>query len=342
MAVVQKEYALCARIANRNGEIQIMNNLTVSSDNNHNGIINGLRKNLSIVLKGKETVINDLIISILAGVNVLIEDVPGVGKTTLAKGLAKSINAGFRRIQFTPDLLPADILGSSIYNPKEGLFHFKEGPIFTNILLADEINRASPRTQSSLLEAMSEKQVTIDGVSYPLSSFFMVIATQNPIEFHGTYPLPEAQLDRFGISLEIGYPDTENEIEVFYSQNNIHPLESLEPAADLNNMLHLQEQVKKITVTKPVAQYIVKIAESSRKNSDLKLGISTRGALLMYRLVQAKAFTEGREYATPDDVKSMAVKVLAHRIVPDTKARYSGITKKQIIEDIIAKEPVPV
>ncbi|MCE1247321.1 MAG: MoxR family ATPase [Firmicutes bacterium] len=318
-----------------------MNNTPANKSDKNLSIIGSLKKNLAIVLKGKDSVIDDLVVSILAGVNVLIEDVPGVGKTTLAKGLAKSISAGFRRIQFTPDLLPADILGSSIYNPKEGLFHFKEGPVFTNILLADEINRASPRTQSSLLEAMSEKQVTIDGVSYPLSSFFMVIATQNPIEFHGTYPLPEAQLDRFGISLEIGYPDAENEIEVFYSQNTAHPLESLEPAADLENMIHLQEQVKKIKVSKPVAQYIVKIAESSRKHPDLKLGISTRGALLMYRLVQSKAFTEGREFATPDDVKSMAVKVLAHRIVPDTKARYSGITKKQIIEDIIAKEPVP-
>jgi MoxR-like ATPase len=334
-------YALCARIVFTDGEIESMQNNTTNSNETSLKIIDNLRKNLAIVIKGKDSVINDILIALLSGVNTLIEDVPGVGKTTLAKGLAKCINAEFRRIQFTPDLLPADILGSSIYNPKEGLFHFREGPIFTNILLADEINRASPRTQSSLLEAMSEKQVTIDGKTYPLSSFFMVIATQNPIEFHGTYPLPEAQLDRFGISIEIGYPDAEHEMEVFYSQNTTHPLDSLESVADLKDMINLQEQVKLVTVSKPVAKYIIKIAEASRNNPDLKLGISTRGALLMYRLVQAKAFLEGRTYATPDDVKAMAVKALAHRIVPDTKARYSGITKKQIIEDIIAKEPVP-
>jgi len=304
-------------------------------------VINKIIDNLSKVIKGKQSVILDLMVALLSGVNILIEDVPGVGKTTLAKALARSINGQFRRIQFTPDLLPADILGCSVYNPKDGKFYFKEGPIFTNILLADEINRASPRTQSGLLEAMSEKQVTIEGIRYLLPDFFMVIATQNPVEYHGTYPLPEAQLDRFGIKLEIGYPEVKDEIEVFYSQNDRHPLLDLEKVADLSHILELQEQVKKVRVSEPVARYIANISDSSRKNPDLKLGISTRGSLMLYRIIQSRAFLDGRDYADPDDVKSMATKVLAHRLLLDTRARYSGVTKNQIIEEILKKVPVP-
>ena len=317
----------------------------MNNDNSKNLVRNGtieiIKNNLATVIKGKSSVLDDLLIALLSGVNVLIEDVPGVGKTTLAKGLARSISGNFKRIQFTPDLLPADILGSSVYNPKDGHFYFKEGPIFTNILLSDEINRASPRTQSSLLEAMSEKQVTIEGTRYPLPDFFMVMATQNPVEYHGTYPLPEAQLDRFGIRIEIGYPDIEDEIEVFYSQNKEHPLKSLESVVELDKITQLQEKVKEIKVSRPVAAYIAGIAEMSRDYPDLKLGISTRGCLMLYRIVQAKAFMERREYTTPDDVKAMAAKVLSHRIVLDTKARYSGTTKKQIIEEILKKLPVP-
>lgn len=297
--------------------------------------------NLSKVIMGKKEVLEDLLMALLAGANILLQDVPGTGKTTLAKGLARSIQGKFKRIQFTPDLLPADVLGSSIYNPKEGTFHFKRGPVFTNILLSDEINRASPRTQSSLLEAMSERQVTIEGARHELPAFFMVIATQNPIEFHGTYPLPEAQLDRFGMMLTLGYPEPDVEVDIYYSQNQKHPLEDLQPVVDLDQVLKMQEKVKDVRVTRPVAYYIAKIAEASRKDSRLKLGISTRATLSLYRTAQARAYMNGRDHATPDDVKAMAVKVLSHRIVLDTKFRYTGATKKQIIEDELEKVPVP-
>ncbi|MFP4497020.1 MAG: AAA family ATPase [Vulcanimicrobiota bacterium] len=304
-------------------------------------IIKKVFNNLTTVIKGKEESINDLLIALLAGVNVLIEDVPGVGKTTLAKGLAKSIRGEFRRVQFTPDLLPADIVGSSIYNPKEGTFYFNEGPIFTNILLADEINRASPRTQSSLLEAMSEKQVTVDGVSNSLSSFFMVIATQNSVEFHGTYPLPEAQLDRFGIKICMGYPDTEFELEIFDSQSMRHPLEDLESVASIEEIIKLQEKVKRVKVNPPVARYIVDIANASRLSPELKIGISPRGNLVLYRVIQARALMAGRDFATPDDIKIMASKVLAHRLVLETKTKYSGTSREQIINNILKELPVP-
>lgn len=311
-------------------------------DSSANGTTDRILKNLSLVIKGKDSVLYDLMVAVLSGVNVLLEDVPGVGKTTLAKGLSRSINAEFRRIQFTPDLLPADVLGSSMYNPREGKFYFKEGPIFTNILLADEINRASPRTQSSLLEAMNERQATIEGVRYPLPEFFLVIATQNPIEYHGTYPLPEAQLDRFGLTLSVGYPGVDHEIEIYYSQNLEHPLFSLEPVAEVEDILQLQRKVKNIKVSNPLARYIANIAQASRNHKQLKLGISPRGSLMLYRICQARAFMEGRSYASPDDVKAMATKALAHRIVLDTKSRYSGVTNQQVIREILDQVPVPV
>jgi MoxR-like ATPase len=313
-----------------------------SMDKSGNDVIVSVIKNLGKVIKGKDDVLYDIVLALLGGVNILIEDVPGVGKTTLARCLAKSIRGEFRRVQFTPDLLPADILGSSIYNPREGSFNFKKGPVFTNILLADEINRASPRTQSSLLEAMSEGQVTIEGITYPLPDFFIVIATQNPVEFQGTYPLPEAQLDRFGINISIGYPVMDDEIEVFYSQNQKHPLDDLESVTDLADILKLREEVKKVEVSKLVAQYIVKLVDASRKSPDLKLGISTRGSLMLYRMAQARAFMENRSYTLPDDVKAVALKVLSHRLILDTKSKYSGVTKKQIVEDILSEIVVPV
>ncbi len=271
-----------------------------------------------------------------------MEDVPGVGKTTLAKALAKALSSDFKRVQFTPDLLPTDILGSSIYNPKDGSFIFKEGPVFTNILLADEINRASPRTQSSLLEAMSERQASIEGKTHPLPSPFLVVATQNPVEFHGTYPLPEAQLDRFGMKVALGYPANEEEVEILYSQFHHHPIEDVKAVIDGTTVLELQEKVKAVKVDRKIARYLVALAEATRHHESLKMGCSPRGTLTLFRMTQAHAFLEGRDYAVPEDVKRIAVPVLAHRLSLDTKAKYSGVVKEDVVNEILERVPVGV
>lgn len=305
-------------------------------------ILEKLRQNIYIVIKGKAKPIDHLIVALISGGNVLMEDVPGVGKTTLAKGLAKSLQAGFKRVQFTPDLLPTDVIGSYIYNPIEGTFKFKEGPVFTNILLADEINRASPRTQSSLLEAMSECQVTVEGNLYKLTSPFIVIATQNPVEFHGTYPLPEAQLDRFAIKLKLGYPSLDQELQVLYSQHKEHPLETISSVTSKEEIVHIQTLVREVKVKEPVAKYILDIIDNTRHDQRLKLGVSPRGSLMLYRISQALALMKGRDYVLPDDVKEMAVEVLAHRLILETKVKYSGVSKEEIIEDILQNTKVPV
>ncbi len=297
--------------------------------------------NLSKVIKGKPGALQNVLLALLSGGHVLIEDVPGVGKTTLAKALSLSVKGTFRRIQFTPDLLPTDILGSSIYNPREGTFHFHEGPIFSHILLADEINRASPRTQSSLLEAMSERQVTLEGTSYPLPDPFIVIATQNPIEFHGTYPLPEAQLDRFSLHLALGYPAMEDELDILTSQREKHPLDDLTSVMTLPTVTDFQKAVKTVKVEKTVALYMLTLVDATRKRSELKLGVSPRGALMLYRVSQAMAFLRNRDYVLPDDVKEAAPMVLAHRLVLETKAKYSGVSKTAIIEEIVANAKIP-
>jgi MoxR-like ATPase len=297
--------------------------------------------NLGKVMRGKGQILQYLVVSLFAGGNVLFEDVPGVGKTTLAKTLARSIRGEFKRVQFTPDLLPTDILGASIYNPKDVNFEFKQGPIFTNILLADEINRASPRTQSSLLEAMSEGQVTIDGKCYVLPHPFLVIATQNPVEYHGTYPLPEAQLDRFAMRLELGYPEEDAELEVLSSQHTSHPLDALDPVVDIEEIVHAQTAARDVRVEKPVAQYMMALVRGTRGDSRVRLGVSTRGALSLYRCSQALAFCRGRDHVLPDDVKELAPFVLAHRILRDTKAKYSGVSKESILSDVVAKVKVP-
>ena len=295
---------------------------------------------LSRVILGKAEVMDHLAVALLSGSHVLMEDVPGVGKTTLAKALARSFAGDFKRVQFTPDLLPTDILGSSIYNPRDGSFTFKEGPIFTNILLADEINRASPRTQSALLEAMSERQVSIEGRTFPLPSPFLVIATQNPIEFHGTYPLPEAQLDRFGMKINLGYPDLDNEIEVLYSQFHHHPLDDVTPILDAATVIELQTAVRAVKVDRRLGRYLVELARATRTHSSLKMGCSPRGTLLLFRTVQARAFLEGRGYAIPEDVKACAVPALAHRLALDTKAKYSGTQKEDVVREILEHVPV--
>jgi MoxR-like ATPase len=300
-----------------------------------------LQAQLGKVILGKPDVIENLVIALLSGSHVLMEDVPGVGKTTLAKALAKCFSGDFKRVQFTPDLLPTDILGSSIYNPRDGTFTFKEGPIFTNILLADEINRASPRTQSALLEAMSERQSSIEGTTYPLPSPFLVVATQNPIEFHGTYPLPEAQLDRFGMRINLGYPDKEHEVDVLFSQFHHHPLEDVAPVLGGAAVLALQEAVRAVKVDRSIGRYLVDLADASRNHPSLKMGCSPRATLSLFRVVQARAFVSGRDYAIPEDCKAVAVPTLAHRLALETKAKYGGVVKEDLVREILDRVRAP-
>ena len=307
-----------------------------------NPLLAPLKENLQSVIYGKSDCIDVMIVSLLAGGSVLIEDVPGVGKTTLAKALAQSIDAKFRRIQFTPDLLPADILGSSIYNPVNGDFKFNPGSIFCNILLADEINRASPRTQSALLEAMNENQATIEGQRYPLTKPFMVIATENPIEFHGTYPLPEAQLDRFLVRLAIGYPSVEVEIDILKSHAHNEPLERIKPVLQLEQVRQIQKDVTDIHIDDSILEYIVEIVHTTRNDNRLRLGISTRGTLMMSRAARARAYFQKRDFVIPDDILWLVPHVLPHRIILTSKTLHSGTTARQIVTDIVGRIKVPV
>ncbi len=301
-----------------------------------------LREGLRSVIKGKDEVIELALIALCAGGNVLIEDAPGVGKTTLAKAIARSIHGIFNRIQFTPDLLPADILGSSVYNPRDGQFNFRKGPIFANILLADEINRASPRTQSALLEAMSEGQATIEGITHPLPHPFMVMATENPIEYHGTYPLPEAQLDRFCMRLTLGYPDESAELAMFYSRKEGDPLLAIKPILNCEEVAAVQDEVRRIEIEKSVASYALRIIRATRGEPRIRLGASPRSLISLCRCAQARAFLVGRGYVIPDDVKSLTGVVLAHRLVLDNKARQSGLSPVALVGELLDGIPVPV
>ncbi len=307
-----------------------------------NPLLAALKENLQSVIYGKSECIDVMIISLLAGGSVLIEDVPGVGKTTLAKALAKSVDAKFRRIQFTPDLLPADILGSSIYNPVSGDFRFDPGPIFCNILLADEINRASPRTQSALLEAMNENQATIEGERRPLPKPFMVIATENPIEFHGTYPLPEAQLDRFLVRLAIGYPTAQVEVDILNSHANSEPLDRIQPVLELEQLRLIQQEVANVHVDDSILTYIVEIIHATRHDNRLELGVSPRGTLMLTQAARARAYFQKRDFVIPDDVLWLVPYVLPHRVLLTSKTHHSGATAEQIIMEIVSHIKVPV
>jgi len=321
--------------------------MTALMENNSTSLVSFARTvekieaNLSSVIRGKPDSIRLLLISLLAGGHALLEDVPGTGKTTLAKSLARSMDGVFRRIQFTPDLLPADITGSSFYNPADGSFTFREGPVFANVVLADEINRTSPRTQSALLEVMSEGQVTVDGKRRDLPRPFFVVATQNPTDFHGTYPLPEAQLDRFAVRVTLGYPDLPHELEILYSQSQEHPFDSLQPVISGADVLHLQSQVRSVRVDRALAEYILRLVDWTRADPRIRLAVSPRGSLTLFRTAQARALTEGRDYVLPDDIHALAVPILAHRMMLDTKAKYGGVSGVQLIEEALGKIPVP-
>lgn len=299
-----------------------------------------LLNNLEKVIHGKTKTLGIFLIGYFAGGHILLEDVPGVGKTTLAKALACSIQSTYHRVQFTPDLLPADIIGGMIYHPKTGKFNFHPGPIFSDIFLADEINRTSPRTQSALLEAMNEWQVSIDGQATPLPKIFTVIATQNPIAFHGTYPLPEAQLDRFYIRVALGYPSRQDEILMLKNQQLQHPLQTLQSIANVEMILSARQEVRNIVVEDRVLSFLMEIVERSRQDARLKLGISPRGALAFYRVAQANAWSKGRTFVIPDDIKEMAYPVLSHRIIPELKIQQSSIATT-VIQDILNGVTIP-
>lgn len=291
---------------------------------------------------GKRQTVTQAVLTLICNGHLLLEDIPGVGKTTLAKALAKSIGGEFRRIQFTPDLLPSDITGSSIFNQKQSEFEFRPGPVFGNVILVDEINRATPKTQSSLLEAMEERQVSTDGETRPLPKPFFVIATQNAIEMTGTYPLPEAQLDRFFARLSLGYPDRENEAAILGAQQVAHPLEFVKTVVTLNQMLEMQAAVRDVFVHETVRNYIVDVVRATRESNLLLMGASPRGSLHLMRASQASAAVAGFEYVRPDDVKSMAAAVLAHRVLPRAEMRSKGQTTTQVIERILDTVPAPV
>jgi len=308
----------------------------------HQKTIHRLEANLEQVIRGKTEALRLLITAFLGRGHILIEDVPGVGKTTLANAVARTINGVFKRIQFTPDLLPSDIVGTNILNPKNATFDFIKGPIFANILLADEINRTSPRTQSSLLEGMNENQVTVDGVKYPLPELFCVIATQNPIEYHGTYPLPEAQMDRFAMQIEMGYPDGETEIDILKDEPGGKILKDLQSQASVEEILVIQELIDQVKVGESVLRYLLAIVNRTRNHSSLKLGISPRGALIFKHMAQAYSYVCGRDYVIPDDIKKLLLPVCAHRIILDTKSKYSGINRRNLLLDLMEEVPVPV
>jgi MoxR-like ATPase len=298
-------------------------------------------RNVEQVIVGKHNEVQLTLLALMCRGHVLIEDVPGVGKTVLAKAIARSIGCTFKRIQFTPDLLPTDVSGVSIYNQKTGEFEYRPGPVMAQIVLADEINRATPKTQSALLEAMEERQITVDGVTYTLPDPFLVLATQNPIEYEGTFPLPEAQLDRFLMRIELGYPGRNDEIEMLDRQQQVHPLDTLAQAVDARELIEAQTTIRSVDVDRLIKEYILSIVEATRKHDDVYLGASPRGSLALYRTAQAHAAVDGRDFVIPDDVKSLAAATLAHRIILRPAARIKNTDARTIIDEILRRLPVP-
>lgn len=298
--------------------------------------------NVSKVIIGKNKQIKLILGAIYSKGHILVEDIPGVGKTMLARAIAKSINGVFKRVQATPDLLPSDIIGVSIYNPETKKFEFKKGPIISNILLVDEINRATPKTQSALLEAMGETQISIEGTSFNLPSPFTVIATQNPIEFEGTFPLPEAQMDRFMINISLGYPTPEEEIQIITSQKDKHPIEDIQPITSVEEINKVQEEIKKVYVEETLKKYIVDIVNRTRNHSYVLLGSSPRGSLAIFRMAQSIAAINGRDYVIPEDIKSVIMPCLKHRIILKPEAKLKSIKPEEVITSIIESVEVPI
>jgi MoxR-like ATPase len=305
------------------------------------GIANRIVENIEQVIVGKRSAVQLTVLGLLCQGHILIEDVPGVGKTVLAKAVARSVGCRFQRIQFTPDMLPTDVTGVSVYNQKTLEFEFRPGPIHAQIVLADEINRATPKTQSALLEAMEERQVTVDGNTYPLEPPFMVLATQNPIEYEGTFPLPEAQLDRFMLRIQLGYPGKSEEIEILDRQQFTHPIEHIEQAVSVEELAGAQRAIKDIYLDDLIKEYVVDIVRQTRIHPDVYLGSSTRGALAIYRLCQARAALLGRDYALPDDVKALAEPALSHRMIVGPAARIKDVEPSVIVQDILDNLAVP-